>query len=96
MAHITLSISDEMYAEMKKYTQIKWSEAAREGIRRQLFEIKGVISGKQLINSLLPDTRKTLEDLSKLPLSEWRKHYKNFNKIKRDWKNHTGDRYSRC
>ncbi len=77
MAHITLSIPDDLHKEMKKYSHIKWSEAAREGIKRQLYQLKGVISGKELLKKLSPETRQALERISNLPKSDWKKYYKN-------------------
>ena len=76
MAHITLSIPDELYKEIKKYPQIKWSEAARHGIKQQLSQLKGVISGKELLSKLSPETRRALERTSNLPDSDWKKYYK--------------------
>ena len=76
MAHITLSVPDEMYAEMKKHPHIKWSEAARQGIRQQLSGLKGVISGKELLSRLNPETKAALERISNLPQSVVRKQHK--------------------
>ena len=73
MAHITLSIPDEIYREIKRYPQIKWSEAAREGIRKQLSQLKGVISGKELLKRLSPETQKALIEI---PNSKWIESYK--------------------
>ena len=72
MAHITLSIPDELYKEIKKHPEIKWSEAAREGIKQQLYEIKGVISGKELLKRLSPETQRAIKDI---PHSKWVKSY---------------------
>ena len=76
MAHITLSVPDEMYADMKKHPHIKWSEAARQGIRQQLSGLKGVISGKELLSRLSPETKAALERISNLPQNVVRKQYK--------------------
>jgi len=76
MAHITLSISEEIYKEMRKHPEIKWSQAAREGIKMQLSKVTGVISGKELLSRLSPDTKEALERMSKLPTGYWRKQYK--------------------
>ncbi len=76
MAHITLSIPDEMYKEIKMHPHIKWSEAARQGIKQQLFHLKGVVSGKEIIESLSHETKQALERISNLPQETWRKHYK--------------------
>lgn len=73
MAHITLSIPDELHEEMKKHPEIKWSEAAREGIRRQMSQLTGIISGRELLKRLSPDTQ---EAILRIPDSEWAKGYK--------------------
>lgn len=73
MAHMTLSIPDDMYKEIKKYPNIKWSEAARDGIKQQLSKISGVISGKELISRLSPETRRALMEI---PESKWAEGYK--------------------
>ena len=73
MAHITLSVPDKLYEEMKKHPEIKWSEAAREGIKRQISQLGGVISGKDLLRRLDSETR---EAILKIPDSEWAKGYK--------------------
>lgn len=76
MAHITLSIPDDLYQEIKKHPQIKWSEAARQGIKQQLLQVGGVISGKELIKRLSPETQRALREI---PDSKWVEGY---NKIK--------------
>ena len=73
---MTLSIPDDLYKEIKKHPHIKWSEAAREGIKHQLYQLGGVISGKELLKKLSPDTGSALERISKLPEKDWKKYYK--------------------
>ena len=76
MAHITLSIPDDLYREIKKHPHIKWSQAAREGIKQQLSQLGGVISGKDFLKRLNPETRRALERVSNLPKSDWKKYHK--------------------
>ena len=76
MAHITLSVPDELYEEMKRHPEIKWSESARQGIRQQLSGLKGMISGKELLSKLSPDTRAALERISNMPQGVVRSQYK--------------------
>lgn len=79
MAHkvnITLSITEELHKRMKEHPDIKWSEAAREGIRNKLFDVGGVISGKELLKRLPEETRKGIEEISKLPIEDWKRYYK--------------------
>ena len=79
MAHkvnITLSIPKELYDQMKMHQEIKWSEAARRGIIRQLAEVGGVINGKDLLKMLPEETRKGIEEISKLSRKSWEYYHK--------------------
>ena len=40
MAHVTLSIPDDIYQDMKRYPEIKWSEIVRRTIVSYLQEMK--------------------------------------------------------
>ena len=73
MAHITLSVPDEMRKEMKKHPHIKWSEAAREGIKQQLYNLGGVISSKELLKRMSAETQRALREI---PDSKWVEGYK--------------------
>ena len=78
MAHkvnITLSVPRELHEQMKKHPEIKWSEAARNGIVQQLAKVGGMISGKELLKSLPEETRRGIEEISKLPEESWEKYY---------------------
>ncbi len=46
MTNITLSIEDSIYQEMKKHSEIKWSEFVRKSIKQRL-ELLGKIEYKQ-------------------------------------------------
>ncbi|MBI2550235.1 hypothetical protein HYV83_03585 [Candidatus Woesearchaeota archaeon] len=74
--NITLSVPGKLYEQMKEHPDIKWSEVAREGIWRKIAEVGGVISGKELVKMLPPDSRAALERISKLPMSDWKRYYK--------------------
>ena len=79
MAHkvnITLSVPREMYEQMKKHPEIKWSEAARRGITEQLAVVGGAISGKMLVERMPPEVRAAFDRISKLPVSDWKRHYR--------------------
>ncbi len=77
MAHITLSIPDAIYKEMKKHPEIKWSEVARQSIIEKTILLKGVISGKELL-SLLP--KETQESIKRAGEKESIKFYKEMKK----------------
>ncbi len=70
-----MSVPAEMYEQMKQHPDVKWSEAARRGIMEKLAEVGGVISGKALLSMLPEETRKGIEDISKLSKESWRRYY---------------------
>ena len=55
MAHITLSIPDEVYKLMKKYSEVNWSEIARRAIIKELLLLKAEKEGltRDEFNTLL-------------------------------------------
>ncbi len=66
MPNITLSIPDEIYRKMKKYSEIKWSEIVRKAIvdyLKKLEESKTEISTKELLEELSDDFKKCLDEL---------------------------------
>jgi predicted CopG family antitoxin len=42
MTNITLSIDDNVYRRMRKYSEIKWSEYVRKTISRRLKELESL------------------------------------------------------
>ncbi len=80
MAHITLSIPNELYEEIKKHKEIKWSEAAREGIKHRLSEMEGVVSGKELLKRLDAETQRAIKEI---PEEKWIKGYKKMEESER-------------
>lgn len=56
MPNITLSVSEKLHKEMKKFKLIKWSEVAREAIRQKLEEI-------QKMERILKKSRLTMKDV---------------------------------
>lgn len=55
MANITLTVPEEMYREMKKHKELKWSDIARQAFKKRLQEIK-------LMDKLLSKSRLTEDD----------------------------------
>lgn len=74
--HITLSIPNELYEEMKKHKEINWSEVARKSIEEKLSDLRDVTEGKELAKRLDPETRKILEEISRLPKKDWMAFYR--------------------
>ncbi|MCS4542031.1 MAG: hypothetical protein HY929_06905 [Euryarchaeota archaeon] len=79
--HITLSIPKELYEEMKKHKEIKWSEVARKGIKEHLERLKSVTKGSELLKSMPPETRELIKEVSDL---EWKRYYKTIKE--KEWK----------
>ena len=48
MPNITLSIPEEVYRKMKKYSEVKWSEVARKAIMEYLRKLEGTVSSEEL------------------------------------------------
>ncbi len=85
MAHITLSIPDEVYEKMKKHPEIKWSEVSRQSIIEKMTLLGKTLKAEDLFKMLPIDAQKSIELLDekkeielykKLKRSEWkRKNY---------------------
>ncbi|MEA3414523.1 MAG: hypothetical protein U9Q99_03310 [Nanoarchaeota archaeon] len=46
MTNITLSIENQVYSEMKKYSEIKWSEFIRKAIKQRIEELMQIEKSK--------------------------------------------------
>ena len=42
MTNVTLSIEDEIYKKMRKYSEIKWSEFVRKCIQKRIEELQEI------------------------------------------------------
>ena len=54
MVNMTLSLAEQIYKEMKKHTEVKWSDVARSAIKKKLAELE--IMDKALANSELTES----------------------------------------
>ena len=81
MAHITLSISDEIYEQMKKHPEIKWSEVARQSIIKKTLSLRNPISGKELLKLLPADVQKSIKSADQKQSIEFYKKVK-----EKEWK----------
>ncbi len=61
MAHITLSIPDAIYEEMKKHPEIKWSEIARQTIIHKTMLLSKEMHSNDILKLLPHDARKSIE-----------------------------------
>lgn len=64
MAHITLSIPDVIFKEMKQHPEVKWSEVARQSITTKLSFFKNSMHSKDLFRLLPLDTQESIKKSS--------------------------------
>lgn len=81
MAHITLSIPEQVYKEMKKHPEIKWSEVARQSIIEKTFLLKKTIPAKEFFKLLSPETQKSIQESKE---EDWIEFYKGMKE--KEWK----------
>ena len=60
MAHITLSIPDKVYSEMKQHPEIKWSEVARKSITEKIRRLQSIMHASELLSLLPPETQQNI------------------------------------
>jgi len=51
MVNITLSIDDELYKKMKKHSEFKWSEVARQAIEQKIEDAELIDDLKSIDNA---------------------------------------------
>ncbi len=85
MPNITLSIPNDIYRKMKKYSEIKWSEVARKAIvdyLNRLEEGKTEFTTEEILKKLGKNFKKSLDELEpdkaiegyrKMCDTEWRR-----------------------
>ena len=81
MAHVTLSIPDEVYKNMKRYPEIKWSEVVRKTIVSYLEGMQDTASSADIRESLSVET---LDKLRAIGLNKSKKYYAKM--AKEEWK----------
>ena len=81
MAHITLSVPDEVHKEMKHHPEIKWSEIARQSIIEKTLLLKKSMNAGEFFRLLSPDTQKEIKSMTK---KEGKKFYEEIKK--KEWK----------
>jgi hypothetical protein len=83
MAHMTLSLPDEVYEEIKEHPEIKWSEIARASIIAYLKRLRGSTSSKEILALLSPEAQESIKDTDekkakklhkKMVDEEWKEH----------------------
>jgi predicted CopG family antitoxin len=73
MTNLTLSVPDELYEEMKKHPEIRWSEVARQALAKKLDDLRrldALLSGSKLTGEDVDDIAKSVNE------RVWKKHRK--------------------
>jgi hypothetical protein len=73
MTNLTLSLPDDLYDEMKKHPEIRWSEVARQALVKKLDDLRrldALLSGSKLTDQDVNDLAKSVKD------GVWTKHRK--------------------
>ncbi|MDA4129507.1 MAG: hypothetical protein OK457_01940 [Thaumarchaeota archaeon] len=61
MAHLTLTIPDDAYEDMKRHPEIRWSEIIKKVVVSYLEEKKETTSTKEIYRQLSEDTLRRLK-----------------------------------
>lgn len=73
MTNLTLSVPDELYEEMKKHPEIRWSEVARQALAKKLDDLRrldALLSGSKLTDEDVNDIAKSVKQ------GVWKRHRK--------------------
>ena len=62
MTNITLSIDDEVYKKMRKYSDVKWSEFVRRCVQKRVEELESIKSNIYADEELLAKNWLSAED----------------------------------
>ena len=81
MAHVTLSIPDSVYEDMKRYPEVRWSEIVRQTIVSYLEEMKGTSSSSEVRRLLSEDTLERLRKISSTKMANYHRR-----SVKEEWK----------
>ncbi len=73
MTNLTLSVPDDLYEEMKKHPEIRWSEVARQALAKKLDDLRrldALLSGSKLTDGDVENVAKSVKE------GVWKKHRK--------------------
>ncbi|MGQ9624143.1 MAG: ribbon-helix-helix domain-containing protein [Candidatus Bathycorpusculaceae bacterium] len=84
MVNITVSIPEELYKKMKKYSEVRWSEVVRKALAEYIGRLevmeRGVVSSERLAELL----RESNLDVSSIGLEEALSFYEKAREL--EWK----------
>ena len=64
MTNITLSIDDDVYKKMRKFSEVKWSEFVRKCVKKRVEELESIKSNFFADEELLAENWLSVEDNS--------------------------------
>ncbi len=73
MTNLTLSVPEDLYEEMKKHPEIRWSEVARQALAKKLDDLRrldALLSGRRITDEDVDDIAKSVKE------GVWKKHRK--------------------
>jgi len=73
VTNLTLSVPDDLYEEMKKHPEIRWSEVARQALAKKLDDLRrldALLSGSKLTDGDVENVAKSVKE------GVWKKHRK--------------------
>jgi len=73
VTNLTLSVPDDLYEEMKKHPEIRWSEVARQALAKKLDDLRrldAMLSGSKLTDGDVENVAKSVKE------GVWKKHRK--------------------
>ncbi len=71
MANLTLSVPDDLYEELKKHPEIRWSEVARQALAKKLTDLRrldALLRESELRDSDIDELGKKVKE------GVWKKH----------------------
>jgi len=84
MPNITVSIPEELYKKMKRYSEVKWSEVVRKALTEYIGRLevmeRGVVSSDELAELL----KKSKLGVSSISLEKAIEHYEKVREL--EWK----------
>jgi len=84
MVNVTVSIPEDLYKKMKKYSEVKWSEVVRKAVAEYILRLEVIEHGVMPSETLSAMLRKSGLDTSSVDLAEAIAYYEKGRKI--EWK----------
>jgi len=84
MPNMTISIPDELYKRMKKYSEVRWSEVVRKALAEYIVRLEITERGTMPSAELAKMLKDSNLDVSSISLEKAIKHYERAREL--EWK----------